>query len=116
MRVLIGSTTLATAGTAVQLRNDSNTRCIYFAATIRGNNSGESAWLGHSSAVSSAAGWELSNRNPYAAGTSESFAITFPVKQGSQGQGVTTGVLPSTFWMNSSTTTARVDHCMVVVP
>jgi len=116
MRVLFGSTTLSTAGTAVQLRTtDSAMRCIIFSATIRGNNSGESVWIGHSSAVSSASGWELSTKNPFAAGTSQDFNITFPVRQGG-GQNVTTGVTPATFWMNSSTTTARLDHVMVVVP
>lgn len=110
MRVLIGSTTLATAGTAVQLRNDSNTRVIIFQATVRVG--GTPVWLGHSSTVDSASGEELSS----AAGAQTSLSITFPVKQGSQGQGITTGVVPSTFWMNSSATATRLDHVMVVTP
>lgn len=115
MRVLFGSTNLSTAGTAVQLRNDSNTRCIMLKVRLRGNNSGETMWIGNSSAVSSASGFQVSTTNPFDAGTGEDLELTFPVRQGSGGRDVT-GVVPSTFWVNSSTTTARLDHVMVVQP
>jgi len=114
MRVLFGQSNCSVAGTAVQLRNDSNTRVLMFRFKINSTDSSHRVYLGNSSTVSSATGYHISTRD-HQFGVDESLAITFPIRQGSGGLDVT-GVAPSTFWMNSSATAARLSHMMVVNP
>lgn len=101
MRPLFGTTNLTTAGTAVQLRSDSTGRVAIFQATNRAGGTGN-VYLGGDSAVSSASGYRISSGGVWPPNGPLYFNAT--------------RVSPSQFWMNSSTTTAKLDHFMLVEP
>ena len=100
MRPLFTTTNLVTAGTAVQLSTDAAGRVVILQATNRLNGVG-SVYLG-SSAVSSASGFQISSGGVWPPNGPLYFGAT--------------RVSPSQFWMNSSTTTARLDLFLLVDP
>jgi len=98
MRPDFGTTNVSDSGTAVQFSTDSATRVLSASFHARDGNAGP-VYIGGDSTVLSSKGWELS--------ANEEKDINLLDFQGAG------SLPPSTFWLNSGSTTAKCDFIFI---
>ena len=100
MRILLSTANLSSAATPVQISTDGIGRLSFVQFT---NRSAVPVYLGHSSAVSSAAGYKISSAGG-------NWPSTGPLYFNA------TRVAPSAFWFTSSASTGKLDYAFGVEP